>query len=91
MQSRLTIELDNTLEALVARHVEQNSREVLIILHDQYRAIALFHAIAIVGNYGLRNRSALGLILERVAHRLSTLVLSSRSARGSRRTCRRAN
>src|SRR5439155_24995639 len=62
-QSRFTIELDDSLVRLVARHVEQNFGEVLIVLDYQHRSIAFVDLLPVIGDYGLRTRSALRPIL----------------------------
>ena len=80
LESRLAIELDDALVPLVARHVQENFGEVLIILDHQHRAVAFFDMVAVVGDHRLRHRSPLGPILQCIARKLAPLIASERTS-----------
>src|SRR5919204_6395884 len=55
-ETRFTIERDNPLEVLVARHVEKNLRKLLVVLDDEKDAIRRIEPVAIVvESSGARN------------------------------------
>ena len=59
LEARLAIERGETLETLLARHVEQDLVEVRVVFHDQEHAVPLLDAVAIVVEaVGLRQRIA---------------------------------
>src|SRR5688572_20260 len=47
-QSAVTIEADDSLESLLARHPEQNLREVRVVLDDEHRSIARIYRLVII-------------------------------------------
>src|SRR5687767_15837223 len=74
LEARFSVQLDHALVTLVSRHVEQNFREVLIVLDDEDGTIAFLDVLPVILDDSLRHGSALGRVLQRVARRLAALI-----------------
>ena len=85
LEAGFTIKLHHSLVPFVARHIEQDFGEALIVLDHQHGAITFLDVIAVVGDHSLRRRSSLGTILQRVSGRLAPLVATRRTSGGCRR------
>jgi hypothetical protein len=79
LERSLAIQLDDALVALIARHVEQDLGEVLVVLDHQHRTVAFFDPLAIIIDYRLRHRPTFRLILQSVTGRPPPLIATHRS------------